>query len=94
MIRRFVVLTLLIVAAACAHVQETSAPVGEGRRVFQDQGCYGCHTVGATGAAKWTAGADASCWRVTGIAARVTDWPLAIASCGMAITAPGTRALR
>jgi mono/diheme cytochrome c family protein len=49
MIRRFAVLMLLLVAAACAHVQETSAPVGEGRRVFQDQGCYGCHTVGKTG---------------------------------------------
>jgi cytochrome c oxidase subunit 2 len=43
------VLTLLLVAAACAHAQETSAPVAEGRRVFQDQGCYGCHTVGKTG---------------------------------------------
>jgi cytochrome c oxidase subunit 2 len=49
MIRRFAVLTLLLVAAACAHAQETSAPVAEGRRVFQDQGCYGCHTVGKTG---------------------------------------------
>ena len=51
MIRRFAVLTLLLVGAACAHTQETSAPVAEGRRVFQDQGCYGCHTVGATGTA-------------------------------------------
>lgn len=46
---RFAVLTLLVVAAACAHTQETSAPVSQGRRLFQDQGCYGCHTVGATG---------------------------------------------
>jgi len=51
MIRRFAVLTLLLVATACAHARETSAPVAEGRRVFQDQGCYGCHTVGATGTA-------------------------------------------
>lgn len=49
MIRRFAVLTLLLVAAAWAHTQETSAPVAQGRRVFQDQGCYGCHTVGKTG---------------------------------------------
>lgn len=49
MIRRFAVLTLLLVAAACAHVRETGPPVAEGRRVFQDQGCYGCHTVGGTG---------------------------------------------
>jgi cytochrome c551/c552 len=51
MIRRFAMLTLLLVAAACAHARETSAPVAEGRRVFQDQGCYGCHAVGATGTA-------------------------------------------
>jgi cytochrome c oxidase subunit II len=46
---RFALLVLLLVAAACAHTPETSAPVAEGRRVFQDQGCYGCHTVGKTG---------------------------------------------
>jgi len=49
MIRRFAAVTLLLVVAACAHARETSAPVAEGRRVFQDQGCYGCHTVGKTG---------------------------------------------
>ena len=49
MTRRFVLLTLLLVAAACAHAQETSAPAAQGQRVFQDQGCYGCHTVGKTG---------------------------------------------
>ena len=49
MIRRFGVLTLFLVMAACAHTQEASAPVAEGRRVFQDQGCYGCHAVGKTG---------------------------------------------
>lgn len=46
---RFAPLVLLFVAAACAHTPEPSAPVAEGRRVFQDQGCYGCHTVGKTG---------------------------------------------
>ena len=49
MIRGFAMLMLLLVAGACAHARETGAPVAEGRRVFQDQGCYGCHTVGATG---------------------------------------------
>jgi cytochrome c553 len=49
MIRRFAVLMLLLLATACAHVQETSVSVAEGRRVFQDQGCYGCHAVGQTG---------------------------------------------
>ena len=51
MIRRFAMVTLVLVAAACAHARETSVPVAEGRRVFQAQGCYGCHTVGATGTA-------------------------------------------
>jgi cytochrome c2 len=57
MIRRFAVLTLLLVAAACAHGQEPSAPVVQGRRVFQDQGCYICHTIGKTG---WRFGPDLS----------------------------------
>jgi cytochrome c oxidase subunit 2 len=48
-IRRCAMLMLLLMAVACAHTRETSAPVAEGRRVFQDQGCYGCHTVGQTG---------------------------------------------
>lgn len=34
--------------ATSAFGQE-SALVAEGKRVFQDQGCYGCHMVGATG---------------------------------------------
>ncbi len=46
---RFAVLILLLLTAACAHVAQTSAPVADGQRVFQDQGCYGCHTVGKTG---------------------------------------------
>ncbi len=49
MIRRCAMLMLLLMVAACAHARETSAPVAEGRRVFQDQGCYGCHAVGQTG---------------------------------------------
>ena len=50
MIRRITGLTLLLlVAAACAHTQEASPAVDDGQRVFQNQGCYGCHTVGPTG---------------------------------------------
>jgi mono/diheme cytochrome c family protein len=49
MIRRFLMLAVLLVAAACAHAREPSASVAEGRRVFQDQGCYICHTIGKTG---------------------------------------------
>jgi cytochrome c oxidase subunit 2 len=29
--------------------QSREALVSEGRRLFADKGCYGCHTVGATG---------------------------------------------
>jgi mono/diheme cytochrome c family protein len=49
MIRRFGMLAVLLVAAACAHAREPSPSVAEGRRVFQDQGCYICHTIGKTG---------------------------------------------
>ena len=49
MMRRCAMLMLILMVAACAHARETSAPIAEGRRVFQDQGCYGCHTVGQTG---------------------------------------------
>jgi hypothetical protein len=49
MIWRFAMLATLFLVAACAHARETSAPVTEGRRMFQEQGCYGCHTIGKTG---------------------------------------------
>jgi mono/diheme cytochrome c family protein len=29
--------------------QERAALVAQGRQLFADKGCYGCHTVGATG---------------------------------------------
>jgi mono/diheme cytochrome c family protein len=57
MIRRFALLAAFVVAAACAHAPEPSAPVAEGRRVFQDQDCYICHTIGKTG---WRFGPDLS----------------------------------
>lgn len=37
--------------ATGASGQQDSTPVAEGKRVFAEQGCYGCHTVGKTGTA-------------------------------------------
>lgn len=34
---------------AVAFGQQESTPVGKGQRVFAEQGCYGCHTVGKAG---------------------------------------------
>jgi len=36
---------------APAAIAQDSTPVGQGQRVFAEQGCYGCHTVGKTGTA-------------------------------------------
>ena len=49
MIRRSVLLIAMVVLAGPAHAQDGSALVARGRVLFRDQGCYGCHTVGATG---------------------------------------------
>ena len=49
MIRRSVLLVAIVVLAGPAHAQDGSALVAKGRVLFRDQGCYGCHTVGATG---------------------------------------------
>jgi mono/diheme cytochrome c family protein len=49
MIRRSAVLVAMVVLAGPAHAQDGSALVAKGRVLFRDQGCYGCHTVGATG---------------------------------------------
>ena len=49
MIRRSVLLIAMVVLAGPAHAQDGSALVAKGRVLFRDQGCYGCHTVGATG---------------------------------------------
>jgi mono/diheme cytochrome c family protein len=44
---------LLVVAVislvACAQAQDRGALEARGREVFRDQGCHGCHTVGAMG---------------------------------------------
>ena len=49
MIRGSSVLIAVVVLAGSAHAQDGSALVAKGRVLFRDQGCYGCHTVGATG---------------------------------------------
>jgi mono/diheme cytochrome c family protein len=49
MIRRSVLLITMVVLAGPAHAQDGSALVAKGRALFREQGCYGCHTVGATG---------------------------------------------
>jgi len=49
MIRRSVLLVTMVVLAGPVHAQDGSALVAKGRVLFRDQGCYGCHTVGATG---------------------------------------------
>jgi mono/diheme cytochrome c family protein len=40
--------TALAVGSAGA-AQEDGAPIGRGKLLFTDQGCYGCHTVGKFG---------------------------------------------
>ena len=51
MIRRTVLLITLVALAVPAHAQNGSALVAKGRGLFREQGCYGCHTVAATGTA-------------------------------------------
>lgn len=46
-------LALTLTAVACAapsgHAQDRRAAVARGERLFTEQGCYGCHTVGKFG---------------------------------------------
>ena len=52
MIARVVVsFVSVVLLASCAHAQDGSALVGQGRTVFRDQGCYGCHTAEKMGTA-------------------------------------------
>lgn len=45
MIPRVVVLLVSgVLLASCAQAQDPSPLIGQGRMVFRDQGCYGCHT--------------------------------------------------
>lgn len=49
MIVRAVTLVLTMLLAACAQAQDGGALVGQGRMIFRDQGCYGCHTAEGMG---------------------------------------------
>jgi mono/diheme cytochrome c family protein len=42
-------LTFVFLAACSLAAQPSETPVVEGRRLFNEQGCYGCHTVAASG---------------------------------------------
>jgi cytochrome c553 len=44
MIPRLVLLISLVLLASCAQAQDGKGRVDQGRGVFRDQGCYGCHT--------------------------------------------------
>jgi mono/diheme cytochrome c family protein len=43
MIARSVLLVSMVLVASCAQAQDGRALIGQGRMVFRDQGCYGCH---------------------------------------------------
>ena len=49
MIVRSVLLVAVVLMASCVQAQDGGALVARGQIVFRDQGCYGCHTVGAMG---------------------------------------------
>jgi mono/diheme cytochrome c family protein len=41
--------SVVVLLASYAHAQDSSGLVGQGRTVFHDQGCYGCHTAEKAG---------------------------------------------
>ncbi len=49
MIVRSILLVAVVLVASCVQAQDGGALVARGQIVFRDQGCYGCHTVGAMG---------------------------------------------
>ena len=49
MIPRLMVLVVALLVASCVQAQDRSTLVAQGATAFREQGCYGCHTVGATG---------------------------------------------
>jgi cytochrome c oxidase subunit 2 len=48
-IARSALLLAVVLMASCVQAQDGAALVARGQTVFRDQGCYGCHTVGAMG---------------------------------------------
>jgi cytochrome c553 len=49
MITRLLALALMLAAYRPALAQEGDAHVAQGKRIFSEQGCYRCHTVGKVG---------------------------------------------
>jgi mono/diheme cytochrome c family protein len=49
MIVRAALFMSVMLLASCAQAQDGRALVGQGRMVFRDQGCYGCHTAEGMG---------------------------------------------
>jgi mono/diheme cytochrome c family protein len=43
------VMTAIALSAAVAFGQDGAALASQGKRLFTEQGCYGCHTIGKTG---------------------------------------------
>ena len=44
-----VVLLAVLPLASCVQAQDRRPVVAQGAAIFREQGCYGCHTAGATG---------------------------------------------
>lgn len=42
--------SILLVAISAASAQEADALVAQGKRLFEQRGCYGCHAIAGTGA--------------------------------------------
>jgi mono/diheme cytochrome c family protein len=51
MIPPAVLLISVVLLASCAQALDSKGLVGQGRAVFRDQGCYGCHTAEGMGTA-------------------------------------------
>jgi cytochrome c oxidase subunit II len=47
--RSILLLAVIGLMISCVQAQDRGALVAKGQMVFRDQGCYGCHTVGAMG---------------------------------------------
>jgi cytochrome c551/c552 len=46
---RFALLVAVALMTSCVQAQDGAALVARGQTIFRDQGCYGCHRVGAMG---------------------------------------------
>ena len=48
-VRAALVAAAIALAATVAFGQDGTALASQGKRLFTEQGCYGCHTIGKTG---------------------------------------------